>query len=81
MKKMKLIAAAFALPLLAACCAEEPPAPAENLGPMCGPCAMTMPEDFPLTEINGMKFAICGGRCEELITEDTEKYREFAVQD
>ena len=40
---------------------------------------MTMPEDFPLTEINEMKFAICGGRCEELLTEDTEKYREFAV--
>ena len=81
MKKMKLIAVAFALPLFAACCAEEPPAPVKNLGPMCGPCDMTMPADYPLTEINGMKFAICGGRCEELITEDTEKYREFAVKE
>ena len=80
MKKRKLIVAAFALPLFAACCAEEPPV-VKNLGPMCGPCAMTMPEDYPLTEINGMKFAVCGGRCEELITEDTEKYREFAVKE
>ena len=79
MKKMKLIAAALALPLFAACYAEEPPV--ENLGPMCGPCAMTMPEDYPLTEINGMKFAVCGGRCEELIAEDTEKYGEFAVKE
>jgi hypothetical protein len=38
-----------------------------------------MPEGFPLTEIAGLQFAVCGGRCEELITEDPEKYREFAV--
>ena len=78
MKRAKLFLAAFALPLVAACCAEAPPVEAKK-GPTCGPCDMTMPEDFPLTEINGMKFAVCGGRCEELITEDTEKYREFAV--
>ncbi len=81
MKRAKLFLAAFALPIFAACYAEEPPVPVKNLGPMCGPCDMTMPEDYPLTEINGMKFAICGGRCEELITEDTEKYREFAVKE
>ena len=79
MKRMSLSLAAFALSLFVACCAEEPPPVVENTGPICGPCYMTMPEDFPLTEINGMNFAICGGRCEELIAEDTEKYREFAV--
>jgi len=48
-------------------------------GPMCGPCDMTMPADHPLTEISGMKFAVCGGRCEELISADPERYRGFAV--
>ena len=46
---------------------------------MCGPCDMTMPADHPLTEISGMKFAVCGGRCEELISADPERYRGFAV--
>ena len=50
-------------------------------GPVCGPCDMTMPADYPLSEINGMKFAVCGGRCEELITADTAKYQEFAVSE
>ena len=40
---------------------------------------MTMPADYPLSEINGMKFAVCGARCEELIAADTAKYQEFAV--
>jgi hypothetical protein len=78
MKKIRLFAAALALPFFAACYAEAPPVEA-NTGPMCGPCDMTMPEGFPLTEIAGLRFAVCGGRCEELITEDPVKYREFAV--
>jgi hypothetical protein len=78
MKRIKLFTAALALPFFTACYSEAPPA-AFNTGPMCGPCDMTMPEDFPLTEIAGMQFAVCGGRCEELITEDPVKYREFAV--
>ena len=48
-------------------------------GPICGPCDMTMPSDYPLREIAGMQFAVCGGRCEELISADPERYREFAV--
>jgi hypothetical protein len=80
MKRMNLLVAALGLSLIVACYAEMPPVEA-NTGPMCGPCDMTMPADYPLTEIAGMKFAVCGGRCEELITEDTEKYREFAVKE
>ena len=48
-------------------------------GPICGPCDMGMPLDYPFTEIAGMQFAVCGGLCEELISADPEKYREFAV--
>ena len=80
MKRISLIVAALGLSLSIACSSDTPPVEG-NTGPMCGPCDMTMPADYPLTEINGMKFAICGGRCEELITEDTEKYREFAVKE
>jgi hypothetical protein len=42
---------------------------------------MTMPADFPLTEIAGLKFAVCGGRCEELISADPQKYAKFAVEE
>ena len=71
----------FTLALLAltSCGGGDEPAPKQASGPMCGPCDMTMPADYPLKEIAGMKFAICGGRCEELISADPEKYREFAV--
>ena len=80
MKKIRLFAAALALPFFTACSEEAPPVEA-NTGPKSGPSHMTMPESFPLTEIAGMQFAVCGGRCEELITEDPEKYREFAVDE
>lgn len=65
----------------AACCAEEPSAELEPQGPICGPCDMTMPADYPLTEIGGMQFATCGARCVELITADPERYAEFAVSE
>jgi len=64
---------------LTSCGGDELPAVEQASGPMCGPCDMTMPADYPLKEIAGMSFAICGGRCEELITAAPEKYREFAV--
>ena len=61
------------------CSSEEATTDVAAEGPTCGPCDMTMPVDFPLSEINGMKFAVCGPRCEELITADTAKYQECAV--
>ena len=67
------------LPVYSSCAGDDAPPKVEASGPMCGPCDMTMPEDYPLTEIAGMKFAVCGGRCEELITADPKRYREFAV--
>lgn len=62
-------------------CAEEAPAQLAPDGPICGPCDMTMPADYPLTEIAGMKFATCGARCVELITAKPERYAEFAVSE
>ena len=82
---MRFLFTALALPLLlipqSSCLGEEGAEMAEPQGPICGPCDMTMPSDFPLSEINGMKFAVCGPRCEELITADTAKYQEFAVSE
>ena len=74
---------ALSLFLLAqsSCSSEEWTSEVAAEGPVCGPCDMTMPADYPLSEINGMKFAVCGPRCEELITADTAKYQEFAVSE
>jgi len=69
----------LALFAFTSCGGDDSSAVEQASGPMCGPCDMTMPADYPLKEIAGMRFAICGGRCEELITADPEKYREFAV--
>jgi len=82
-KDMRHLSKLIALSLLfisqGSCAGEEEGLPVEPSGPVCGPCDMTMPEDFPLTQIGGMKFAVCGGRCEELISSDPERYSEFAV--
>ena len=67
--------------LTVACSAEDAPAQLAPDGPICGPCDMTMPADYPLTEIAGMKFATCGARCVELITAKPERYAEFAVSE
>ena len=69
------------LSLAAGCSAEDAPAQLAPDGPICGPCDMTMPADYPLTEIAGMQFATCGARCVELITAKPERYAEFAVSE
>jgi len=73
------LALILVLPMQTSCGGVDGPVEVEAVGPVCGPCDMTMPADYPLTEIAGMRFAVCGGRCEELISADPEKYREFAV--
>tara|TARA_B100000959_G_C14746213_1_gene527223 strand:- start:314 stop:562 length:249 start_codon:yes stop_codon:yes gene_type:complete len=82
---MRSLFTALSLSLLvfsqSACSGEEVSSEVASEGPVCGPCDMTMPSDFPLTEIGGMKFAVCGPRCEELIAADTAKYQEFAVSE
>jgi hypothetical protein len=82
---MRSLFTALALSLFllthSSCSSEEAISEVVAEGPICGPCDMTMPADYPLSEINGMKFAVCGPRCEELITSDTAKYQEFAVSE
>ena len=73
-----LITAAISL---AACAEAEEPVEVGPQGPICGPCDMTMPADYPLTEIAGMRFATCGEFCVELITANPERYAEFAVSE
>jgi len=75
------LALSLLLILQTSCLGEEGAGKVVPQGPICGPCDMTMPTDFPLSEINGMRFAVCGPRCEELITADTAKYQEFAVSE
>ena len=80
---LRYCALAFLLILLthSSCGSDESMPESVVNGPICGPCDMTMPLEHPLTEIAGMSFAVCGGRCEELISADPEKYSEFAVED